>query len=156
MGSSMPFGFRPKRLEQVMGMWPRVDLDFPVIATLPGRVVAIERMKNDVGDNRILRVASVQFESAPGDKEANFRKIEAFVERAAQQNARLIIFPECCITGYWFIRNLSVKALMQMAEPIFDGPSSQRLIELAKRSGMTIGAGLVEAGPSGEFYNSYV
>jgi len=113
-------------------------------------------MNNDLDDKRTLRVASVQFESLPGDKEVNFRKIETFVERAAQQNVRLIIFPECCITGYWFIRNLSVEALAQMAEPIFDGPSSRRLIELAKRFGMTIGAGLVEAGPVGEFYNSYV
>ena len=113
-------------------------------------------MKADPADKRTLRVASVQFESLPGDKEANFRKIETFVERAAQRNVRLIIFPECCITGYWFIRNLSVEALAQLAEPIFDGPSSQRLIQLAKRFGMTIGAGLVEAGPEGEFYNSYV
>jgi len=113
-------------------------------------------MKGDADDARSLRVASVQFESAPGDKETNFRKIESFVEAAARQSVRLIVFPECCITGYWFIRNLSVKALAQMAEPIFDGPSSRRLIGLAKRFGMTIGAGLVEAGPTGEFYNSYV
>src|SRR4030095_13983649 len=107
-------------------------------------------------DKRTLRVASVQFESAPGDKEANFRKIEAFTGRAASQNVRLIVFPECCITGYWFIRNLSVEALAKLAEPIFDGPSSRRLIQLAKRFGVTIGAGLVEAGAPGEFYNSYV
>jgi predicted amidohydrolase len=113
-------------------------------------------MQCDLDDNRTLSVASVQFESLPGDKEANFRKIEAFVERAAQQNVRLIIFPECCITGYWFMRNLSVDALAQMAEPIFDGPSSRRLLESAKRFEMTIGAGLVETGPAGEFYNSYV
>lgn len=113
-------------------------------------------MNGDAKDNRTLRVASVQYESAPGDKEANFRKLEAFVERAARQNVRLIVFPECCLTGYWFIRNLSVEALTQMAEPIFDGPSSRRLIELAGKYGMTIGAGLIEAGPAGEFYNSYV
>jgi predicted amidohydrolase len=113
-------------------------------------------MKGDLDDKRTLRVASVQLESLPGDKEANFRKIETFVERAAQRNARLIIFPECCITGYWFIRNLSVDALAQIAEPIFDGPSSRRLIESARRFGMSIGAGLVESGPAGEFFNSYV
>ena len=107
-------------------------------------------------DKRTLRVASVQLESAPGDKEANFRKIETFAERAASQNVRLLVFPECCITGYWFIRNLSEKALAQLAEPILDGPSSQRLIQLSKRFGMTIGAGLVEANPAGEFFNSYV
>ena len=105
-------------------------------------------------DNRTLRVASVQFESAPGDKEANFRKIERFVERAARENVRMIVFPECCITGYWFIRNLSVRELSELAEPVFDGPSSRRLIRLARSFGMTIGAGLVESGSPGEFYNS--
>src|SRR2546426_2607230 len=113
-------------------------------------------MKGNSEDRRALRVASVQFESLPGHKEANFRKIETFVEQAAGQKVRMIIFPECCITGYWFIRNLSARELAQLAEPIFDGPSSRRLIELAKRFGMTIGAGLVEAGPAGEFYNTYV
>ena len=68
-------------------------------------------MKGDLDDKRTLRVASVQFESLPGDKDANFRKIESFVEYAAQRNARLIIFPECCITGYWFIRNLSLNRI---------------------------------------------
>jgi len=113
-------------------------------------------MKGDREDKRTLRVASVQIQCLPGDKEANFGKIETFVERAAQRNVRLILFPECCITGYWFLRNLPADALAQLAEPIFNGPSSQRLIEMAKRFGMTIGAGLVEACPTGEFYNSYV
>src|SRR5262245_22718267 len=106
-------------------------------------------MKSNDEDKRTLRAASVQFESMPADKEANFRKLEAFVERAARQNVRLIVFPECCITGYWFIRNLSVHELKNLAEPIFDGPSSRRLIALARKFGMTIGAGLMEAGPAG-------
>ena len=105
---------------------------------------------------QILRVASVQFESVPADKDANFRTMERFVERAASEGARLIVFPECCITGYWFIRNLSSDALARLAEPVFDGPSSQRLQALAQAYGVTIGAGLVESGSQGEFYNSYV
>jgi len=113
-------------------------------------------MKDNQEDKRTLRVASVQFESLPGDKEANFHKIETFVEQAASQNVRMIIFPECCITGYWFIRNLSVRELGRMAEPVFDGPSSRRLVELARRSRLTLGAGLVERGARGEFYNTYV
>src|SRR3989442_14101736 len=103
-----------------------------------------------------MRVVAVQCEGLQGHRHAICRKIEAFVEQAAAQKVRMIIFPECCITGYWFIRNLSARELAQLAEPIFDGPSSRRLIELAKRFGMTIGAGLVEAGSTGEFYNSYV
>lgn len=111
---------------------------------------------HDPKDKRTLRVASVQFESLPGDKEANFRKIETFVEQAAAQGVRLVVFPECCITGYWFIRNLSVGELAALAEPIPDGPSTRRLSALARQHGVTLGAGFVEAGGAGVFHNSYV
>jgi predicted amidohydrolase len=107
-------------------------------------------------DTRTLRVASVQMESFPGDKEANFRNVEAFVEEAARQGATLVIFPECCLSGYWFMRNLSEEKLASLAEPVPDGPSVMRLRALAKASGITIGAGLVEAAPDGGFFNCYV
>ena len=107
-------------------------------------------------DKRTLRVASVQFESLPGDKHAYFRKIETFVEQAADQGVQLIVFPERCITGYWFIRNLSIAQLTALAEPIPDGPSTRRLIDLARQYRITLGAGLVEAAGSGVFHNSYV
>lgn len=103
-----------------------------------------------------LRVAAVQMESQAGDKEANFAKIEAFVKQAAQQGVQLLVFPECCISGYWFIRNLTRPQLEKLAEPVFDGPSSERLRQLARTYGLSIGAGLVEAAESGYFHNSYV
>jgi predicted amidohydrolase len=105
---------------------------------------------------RRIRVASVQLESTPGDKEANFQKIEAFTARAAEDGVRLIVFPECCITGYWFIRHLSRSELGALAEPIPSGPSTRRIVELARRHNITIGAGLVESGEGGVFHNSYV
>jgi len=105
---------------------------------------------------RQLRVASVQFESLPADKEANFRKVEAFTAEAAAQGVRLIVFPEGCISGYWFVRNLTVPQLAALAEPIPAGPSTQRLVALARRHNLTVGAGWFEAGARGEFYNSYV
>ncbi len=106
--------------------------------------------------SRPLLAAAVQFESLPADKEANFRKIEAFSAQAAARGVRLVVFPECCITGYWFIRKLSLEQLAALAEPIPSGPSTQRLIALARRHGITIGAGLVEAAGGGVFHNSYV
>jgi predicted amidohydrolase len=112
-------------------------------------------MKPDPKDKSPLRAAAVQFESLPADKAANFRKIEVFVEQAARDGVGLIVFPECCITGYWFVRNLSLEQLAALAESIPDGPSTQRLIDLAQRYRITVGAGLVEAGGAG-FYNSYV
>jgi predicted amidohydrolase len=69
---------------------------------------------------------------------------------------QLIAFPECCICGYWFLRRLSRAELTALAEPIPDGPSSQRLLELANKHRMTIGAGLIEREAAGRLYNSYV
>lgn len=105
---------------------------------------------------RTLRVASVQMESLPADKDANFEKMERFAAQAAAAGAGLVVFPECCVSGYWFIRNLTPEALAALAEPIPDGPSFRRLIEMAERHGVAIGAGWVEAGNDGAFYNSYV
>ena len=105
---------------------------------------------------RNIRVASVQFEHAPGDKRANFNKIHRFVEEAAREGVEMILFPECCITGYFFLRRLSREDLEALAEPVFNGPSSQELISLASKYRMTIGAGLVEIAVDGTLYNTYV
>ena len=105
---------------------------------------------------RQLRVASVQFESAPGDKEANFLKVEAFTAAAAAQGVRLVIFPEGCVSGYWFVRRLTREQLAALAEPIPAGPSTQRLVALARRYGLSVGAGWFEAGEGDTFYNTYV
>ena len=103
-----------------------------------------------------LRAAAVQFEHSPGDKEANFKKIDSFLEIAARERSELVIFPECCITGYWFLRHLSKSELLKLAEPVFEGPSSQGLISRAREYNMTIGAGFVEIAKDGELFNTYV
>ena len=105
---------------------------------------------------RNIVVASVQFEHSPGDKQANLHKIRSFVERAARRNVEIIVFPECCITGYWFLRHLSSDDFAALAEPVFEGPSSQCLLSMARQHNMTIGAGLIEAGKDGKFYKAYV
>ncbi len=104
----------------------------------------------------IIKVASVQFESVPGDKAHNLAKIKSFVEAAAEQKVEIIAFPECCITGYWFLRNLTREQMLSLAEPLFDGPSCQFLMELSKKHNMTIGAGLIEIAPDGKIYKPYV
>lgn len=105
---------------------------------------------------RNVKAAAVQFEHAPGDKRANLDKIRGFVEDAARQGVEIIAFPECCITGYWFLRHLSREELVELAEPVFDGPSSRALLTLAVENQMTIGAGLVEIAEDGQMYNTYV
>ena len=101
-------------------------------------------------------IASVQFEHAAGHKKANLSKIKHYVKEAAGQGVKLIVFPECCITGYLFLRKLNREKLLALAEPVFDGPSSQALMTLSKKYDMTIGAGLVEIAEDGKMYNTYV
>jgi predicted amidohydrolase len=104
---------------------------------------------------RDIRVAAAQFEHVSGDKPANLAKIAALATAAAENKIEILAFPECCITGYWFLRKLTVDGLATLAEPVFGGPSTQVLVGLSKKFGMTIGAGLVEVS-DGRFYNSYV
>ncbi len=97
----------------------------------------------------------MQFNHTNGDKAANLAVIRSFTEQAAGEGVELLAFPEGCITGYWFLRNLSRGELEDLAEPAFTGPSSLFLTELAQKYNMTIGAGLVE-NDGGRLYNTYI
>jgi predicted amidohydrolase len=103
-----------------------------------------------------IRVAAVQFEHAAGDKAANLAKVEHFVSLAQASHVDIVVCPECCLTGYWFLRKLSRDALAELAEPVPSGPTVQALRELSRKTGMIIGAGLVEIDEEGQLYNCYV
>jgi len=103
-----------------------------------------------------IRAAAVQFEHLPGDKAANFEKVRRFAREAVRRDVHMIAFPECCLTGYWFLRRLSRPEIEALAEPVFSGPSSQALLSLSRETGMTIGAGLIEQTDDGHLYNTYV
>lgn len=105
---------------------------------------------------RDIRVATVQFQHAPGDKAYNVARITHFATDAARRGVEIIAFPEMCITGYWHVRKLSPAQLAALAEPVPDGPSSRELLRLSRELGLTIGAGLVERGEDGRFHNSYL
>lgn len=105
---------------------------------------------------RDVRVATVQFQHAPGDKEYNLDRIRHFVIEAAAAGAEIIAFPEACISGYWHLRNLSREELDDLAEPVPDGPSSRVLLDLSREHGLTVGAGLIERAEDGRLFNSYL
>ena len=104
---------------------------------------------------RNVRVASVQFQHAPGDKESNLAKVRSFVKDPAARRAQIVAFPEMCITGYWHVRNLSREEVAGLAQPIPEGPSTRALLSLSKEHGLTVGAGLIELARDGSLYNSY-
>lgn len=102
-----------------------------------------------------LRVACAQFQHESGVKEANFTAIERLARAAVQGGAHLLVLPECCITGYWFLRKLSRPQLDELAEPVPAGVSTQRLLGLSAKLNLIIGAGLIEREGS-RLFNSYV
>ncbi|MDA2927873.1 nitrilase family protein, partial [Acidobacteria bacterium AH-259-G07] len=105
---------------------------------------------------RNISVAAVQFEHAPGDKEANLSKVRGFVKEAARQGVEIICLPECCLSGYWHLRHLSRSQLEALAEPVFGGPCCQEISSLSTEYNMTIGAGLIELADEGSLYNTYL
>ena len=102
------------------------------------------------------KVASVQFEHRPGDKEANLAKVRRFAAEAAGQGSELVVCPEMCVTGYWFLRGLSRAELDVLAEPVPDGPTTLELLGLAREHDISVGAGFLERSDEGDLFNSYV
>ncbi|AEL26745.1 nitrilase family protein [Cyclobacterium marinum] len=103
-----------------------------------------------------LKIASAQFENRSGVKEYNLNIIEEMSKKAAEEGADIIAFHECSITGYSFARKLSKKQMLDLSEYIPDGPSIQRLTEIARKNKITLLAGLFEKDNDGGIFKSYV
>ena len=55
-----------------------------------------------MADNMKLKVAAVQMEPRLLEKEMNLARCLDLIQTAAEEGARLIVFPECALTGYVF------------------------------------------------------
>ena len=87
-----------------------------------------------------LRCGVVQFQHAAGDRAGNFAVVESFAKQAAAQDVKILAFPEMCLTGYWHARHLDRGGWESLAEPVPDGQSTRRLLDLARRTNMIIGS----------------
>lgn len=105
---------------------------------------------------RRIRAAAVQLNHVPGDRDANLQKVETFTARAAAEGVELLAFPEMCLTGYWHVRHLARDQVEALSETVPDGPSTRRLVSLARTHDLTLGAGLIERAGDGTLYNAYV
>ncbi len=103
-----------------------------------------------------IAAATVQFNHRSGDKPYNLGRIEHYVQIAAGRRVNMLIFPEMCITGYWHVRHLSRGGIVELAEPVPDGPSTRAIRSLAVKHGMLIGAGLIELTDDGHLFNTYI
>lgn len=104
-----------------------------------------------------LRIASVQFENASGDKAANLATIRRLSNQAAAQGCNVVAFHECSISGYTFASKLSRQELWDVAESVPTGPSTQELVDIARQADVVVLAGLYEKDETSDaIYNTYV
>ena len=87
------------------------------------------------------RVAAVQMEPALGDVAKNLTAILGGVQRASKGGARLVVFPECTLTGYGFSDKAEAR---RYAEP-WEGPSAQAVAEVCRALGVYAIYGFLEA-----------
>jgi predicted amidohydrolase len=85
-----------------------------------------------------FKIALAQISCRQADKEKNLRKIEEMATKAKKSGAELTVFPELCVTGY-IIRD----QLYELAETV-PGPSTDKIIDLAKKTGTHIAFGIPE------------
>jgi 5-aminopentanamidase len=96
-----------------------------------------------------MRVGFYQYDPQFGAVAKNLDLLTARLDAA---DADLVVLPELCASGYQFI---SQEEVQQLAEPAHDGPTTRRLLEIAKRRRMHIVAGLPEK-DGARCYNSAV
>lgn len=103
-----------------------------------------------------MKIATAQFEHRNGDKVYNLSVMEKLTAAAAADGADVIAFHECCISGYTFARHLSHQQMLDLAEPVPDGPSTLRLQQIAKRHDIVILAGLFERDTEDRLYKPFI
>lgn len=103
-----------------------------------------------------LKIATAQFENKSGDKIYNLSVIEALTKKAAAEDANIVAFHECSVTGYTFARNLNKEQMLALAEEIPEGESISRLTEIALKYNMVVLAGLFEKDKNANLFKAYV
>ena len=103
-----------------------------------------------------MKVATAQFEHRSGDIEYNLNRVLALTMEAANSGCELVAFPECCLTGYWYLRNLDRAALVALAEELAGQAVLERVGETARKHRISIGVGYVEFDQQiGKLFNAY-
>ena len=97
------------------------------------------------------RIAVVQMETSLLDIEDNTTKILDSISRAAAHGARIVVFPECSITGY----NMTLDEAEELAVSI-PCAQTERITRACARSGILVIVGTIERGLDGQLYNTAV
>jgi predicted amidohydrolase len=98
---------------------------------------------------REVTVASVQLDVVLEDVDATMDKIAIWTDKAAQENADVVIFPELILSAGYGLE----EKFYDMAQPV-PGPSTEELGKKALQHKMYIIAGIAERDLTGTVYNT--
>ncbi len=101
--------------------------------------------------SRPWTVAAVQMDVLQGDIPHNLARIKHFLEVAANDGARFVVFPECVLSGYCY---RSKEEAWPYAQPI-PGPATQELAECCRKLDLFTVIGLLERDGE-DLYNAAV
>ena len=103
-----------------------------------------------------VRIAGIVLKWIRGDKEANFRRAEPMIRKAAASGAQIVVTTECFLDGYAIAdKSIPLETYRAKGEPIPEGPYYRRLAKLARELRIHLIAGMLEAdGP--QRYNTAV
>lgn len=87
-----------------------------------------------------VKIAGLQMEPRILQKESNLARCLELIRLAAGEGARLIVLPECALTGYCFS---GLEEALLVAEPI-PGPGTERIAALCRELGVYVVLGLLE------------
>ncbi len=97
------------------------------------------------------KIAAVQMDCRLADKARNLEAVQIRLREAARREARLIVFPECVLSGYCYTSKAEALA---HAEPI-PGPATNALAADCRRLGVWAVVGLLEHDvATGDLFNA--
>ncbi len=97
-----------------------------------------------------MKVGYYQFDCAFGEVKRNLDRVS---QALSTVTADVLVLPELFASGYQFV---SRQEVLDLAEPVPDGPTTQRLLELAKARKMVLVGGLPERAGERAFNSAVV
>jgi predicted amidohydrolase len=97
-------------------------------------------------DDKTLNIALAQIDPEIGNLEANLEKVRAFHQRAREEGAELVVFPELALSGYALGEEVRRFALSD-SHPIF-----QEMLNISRELPLILG--YIERSPRARLFNS--
>jgi predicted amidohydrolase len=99
----------------------------------------------------MIKFAAIQMEPLLLAQETNLNKIVHSIFEGSDLGVKVLVFPECALTGY----ALSLNEAEAFSESI-PGPSTEQISEVCRKTGCLVVLGMLEKDQSGSVYNTAV